>query len=131
MAAQSLYHQECSIITEGVWESSPGSLRADASAPILENKGNFKLNLFVGLQEQLDRTTEAERIKSKLPTSLYEQMLEENAALNEAVDTSSVETKEKNGKVQFKQLIPDELKYDPLDASASDGFTDKDKKKDN
>lgn len=130
MAAQSLYHQECSIITEGVWEASPGSLRADSSAPMIEGKSNFKVNLFVGLQEQFSRTSKADEIKRRLPTSLYEQMLEENAALNEAVDTSSVETKEKNGKVQFKQLIPDELSYDPLDASASDGFTDKDKKKD-
>lgn len=130
MAAQSLYHQECSIIIEGAWATSPGSLMADASAPIVEDKANFKVNLSVGLYEQLDRISKADEIKKKLPVSLYEQMLEENAAIIEATDTSAVDTKEKNGKVQFKQLIPNELKYDPLDASASDGFTDKDKKKD-
>ena len=38
---------------------------ADASAPILENKGNFKLNLFVGLQEQLDRIEQMLKEKNK------------------------------------------------------------------
>jgi hypothetical protein len=120
---QNAFHTETyDILTEGVWMSKAGSLLADKTAPQMPD-GDFKLHLSVGLQEQLTRESEAEKIKNGLPKGLYEQFINEHL-LNEAASTAA-DTKEKNGKVQFNSLIPDELSYDPLDSSASDGFTDK------
>jgi hypothetical protein len=107
---------ETAIIKEGVFMGD--GLLVDKEAPKLSGNGQFMLRMSSGvLSEVADGYTIIEDSKKKLPKGLYEQFLNE-MVVNEAA------SKDDNGTVKFDKMIPDEVKVDSLDKSASDGFID-------
>lgn len=107
----------------------------DHTAPTLpaNANGTLMLNFKVGLiDEVVDQYDSLDQLSRKIPKSLYEQYIEETTLLettgSKKVTSTTADTKIDKDNVKFQQLIPDELKYEPLDNVASDGFVDSNKK---
>jgi hypothetical protein len=115
---------EVAIIKEGAFVSDTGSLLVDKDAPNLSSSnGQFTLKLNTGvLSEVADDYVTITEAEKKLPKGLYEQFINEMAISEGTIDEAA--SKEDNGKVKFDKMIPDEVKMDELDKSASDGFID-------
>lgn len=126
-AASMGMYTEATIINDG--QLSP--IREGVSfnnAATFDKDAKFTLTMSYGLRDKLMRDSKAEKIKRKLPTSLTEQFLNE-VALTEAAKDGDDKSRTKQS--DFDVSVPDSLKldYNPLDPSASDGFSDRDKKK--
>lgn len=127
--------QETVLIESGQFKGNRG-LTVDPSMPGLgkDANGTFTLNFKVGtIDEVVNEYDTIDRLEKKIPKGLYEQFLEENAVMNEAANDKQIkqttaDTKISKDKVEFQQLIPDQLKYEPLDNTASDGLVDPNKK---
>ena len=121
------------IIESGIFKGNRG-LTVDPDQPAvndLPKDCTFTLNFRVGvIDEVIDEYDTIDRLSKKIPKGLYEQFLDETAALNEVgtpktdKTNTTADLEDKNGLAKFKKLIPDELKYDPIDNTASDGLTD-------
>ena len=129
--------QETVLIESGRFKGDTG-LTVDPSMPALgsDANGTFTLNFKVGtIDEVVDEYDTIDKLEKKIPKGLYEQFLEENALLEatgeKEIKTTTADTKIGKDSVKFNQLIPDELKYEPLDNTASDGFVDPTKKDSN
>lgn len=122
------------IIESGMFKSSTAGLLVEGYQPAvndLPKDCNFTLNFKVGaIDEVIDEYDRIDILRKKIPKGLYEQFIEETAVLNEVgvAKTKNTDTtadlENKDGIAKFKKLIPDELKYDPLDSTATDGFVD-------
>lgn len=126
--------QETVLIESGQFKGNRG-LTVDPDMPSLGNdaNGTFTFNFKVGtIDEVVNEYDKIDQLNKKIPKGLYEQFLEENALLEAAGDkqikTTTADTKVGKDSVKFNQLIPDELKYEPLDNTANDGLVDPTKK---
>ena len=126
----SMMSHESVIIESGSFVEN-GGLLVNSNAPRLSDgaNGKFTLNFRVGtIDEVVNEYDTIDKLRHKIPKGLYEQFIEENALLNESTDkenkTTTADTKIGKDSVKFNQLIPDELKYEPLDSTANDGLVD-------